>query len=128
MTESREGMVVRLSPSSTRRCVGVHVHAASSASSSHLSVLCSISAAVRPPLPSLPHPFIFFHPLLSFSFFLQAKTTKKIVLRMECTVQDCKRKKHKALKRCKHFELGGDKKRKVGSHTTITSMQLWEFQ
>lgn len=68
MTESREGMVVRLSPSSTRRCVGVrvgvHVHAASSASSSHLSVLCSISAAVATPslylLPSTP--FLLFLP------------------------------------------------------------------
>ncbi|KAA1087624.1 40s ribosomal protein L44e [Puccinia graminis f. sp. tritici] len=39
-----------------------------------------------------------------------AKTTKKVVLRMECTV--CKYKKQVALKRCKHFELGGDKKTK----------------
>ena len=30
---------------------------------------------------------------------------------MECT--DCKYRKQIALKRCKHFELGGDKKRKV---------------
>lgn len=41
---------------------------------------------------------------------LQAKTTKKIVLRMECV--DCKYRKQTPLKRCKHFELGGDKKRK----------------
>ncbi|KAJ8963854.1 hypothetical protein NQ314_005341 [Rhamnusium bicolor] len=40
----------------------------------------------------------------------KAKTTKKIVLRMECT--DCKYRKQIPLKRCKHFELGGDKKRK----------------
>lgn len=40
----------------------------------------------------------------------QAKTTKKIVLRMECS--DCKYRKQIPLKRCKHFELGGDKKRK----------------
>lgn len=40
----------------------------------------------------------------------QAKTTKKIVLRMECT--ECKYRKQTPLKRCKHFELGGDKKRK----------------
>ncbi|KAF4530501.1 hypothetical protein B566_EDAN017518 [Ephemera danica] len=40
-----------------------------------------------------------------------AKTTKKIVLRMECS--DCKFRKQIPLKRCKHFELGGDKKRKV---------------
>ncbi|EFE33365.1 uncharacterized protein ARB_07725 [Trichophyton benhamiae CBS 112371] len=34
----------------------------------------------------------------------KAKTTKKVVLRMECTV--CKTKAQLALKRCKHFELG----------------------
>ena len=43
--------------------------------------------------------------------FVQAKTTKKIVLRMECT--SCKYRKQLPIKRCKHFELGGDKKRKV---------------
>merc|ERR1711931_14062 len=40
----------------------------------------------------------------------KAKTTKKIVLRMECS--ECKFRKQVPLKRCKHFELGGDKKRK----------------
>lgn len=45
---------------------------------------------------------------LSWNF--QAKTTKKIVLRMECT--ECKYRKQTPIKRCKHFELGGDKKRK----------------
>ncbi|OMH79144.1 60S ribosomal protein L44, partial [Zancudomyces culisetae] len=44
-------------------------------------------------------------------FHKKAKTTKKIVLRMECTV--CKHKVQKTLKRCKHFELGGDKKTKI---------------
>nr|SVE70853.1 EOG090X0NTN [Daphnia similis] len=43
-------------------------------------------------------------------FRKKAKTTKKIVLRMECS--DCKIRKQIPLKRCKHFELGGDKKRK----------------
>ncbi|GBF62265.1 60S ribosomal protein L44 [Trichophyton mentagrophytes] len=43
-------------------------------------------------------------------FRKKAKTTKKVVLRMECTV--CKTKAQLALKRCKHFELGGDKKTK----------------
>ncbi|VDN55468.1 unnamed protein product [Dracunculus medinensis] len=38
----------------------------------------------------------------------KAKTTKKIVLRMECS--DCKHRKQLAIKRCKHFELGGQKK------------------
>merc|ERR1712241_952172 len=40
----------------------------------------------------------------------KAKTTKKNVLRMECL--ECKRRIQVALKRAKHFELGGDKKRK----------------
>lgn len=44
-------------------------------------------------------------------FRKKAKTTKKIVLRMECSV--CKYRKQLPIKRCKHFELGGDKKRKV---------------
>merc|ERR1712050_88641 len=43
-------------------------------------------------------------------FHKKAKTTKKIVLRMECT--ECKSRKQLPIKRCKHFELGGDKKRK----------------
>ncbi|KAF7672960.1 60s ribosomal protein l44 [Alternaria burnsii] len=43
-------------------------------------------------------------------FHKRAKTTKKVVLRLECT--QCKTKAQLALKRCKHFELGGDKKTK----------------
>merc|ERR1711939_1226828 len=43
-------------------------------------------------------------------FHKKAKTTKKVVLRLECTV--CKYKMQMSLKRCKHFELGGDKKQK----------------
>ncbi|KAJ3071092.1 40s ribosomal protein L44e [Podochytrium sp. JEL0797] len=43
-------------------------------------------------------------------FHKKAKTTKKIVLRLECNV--CKYKAQLPLKRCKHFELGGDKKTK----------------
>ena len=43
-------------------------------------------------------------------FHKKAKTTKKIVLRLECSV--CKYKQQMAIKRCKHFELGGDKKTK----------------
>jgi large subunit ribosomal protein L44e len=43
-------------------------------------------------------------------FKKKAKTTKKIVLRMECT--QCKKKHQLPLKRCKHFELGGEKKSK----------------
>ncbi|KAH7650322.1 60S ribosomal L44 [Cryptosporidium bovis] len=41
-----------------------------------------------------------------------AKTTKKIVLRLECT--KCKQRRFLAIKRCKHFQLGADKKRKGG--------------
>merc|ERR1739840_20162 len=40
----------------------------------------------------------------------KAKTTKKLVLRMECT--ECKWKNQCPIKRTKHFELGGEKKRK----------------
>src|ERR1700733_2888873 len=36
-------------------------------------------------------------------FFIQAKTTKKVVLRLECTV--CKYKQQLALKRCKQWVL-----------------------
>lgn len=43
-------------------------------------------------------------------FRKKAKTTKKIVLRMECS--ECKHRNQLAIKRCKHFEIGGDKKRK----------------
>ncbi|PKS05760.1 hypothetical protein jhhlp_007589 [Lomentospora prolificans] len=43
-------------------------------------------------------------------FHKKAKTTKKVVLRLECV--KCKTKAQLALKRCKHFELGGDKKTK----------------
>jgi hypothetical protein len=39
---------------------------------------------------------------------IQAKTTKKIVLRLEC--KECKVKKQLCLKRTKHFELGEKKK------------------
>merc|ERR1712141_475975 len=40
----------------------------------------------------------------------KAKTTKKLVLRLECT--ECKWKNQHPIKRTKHFELGGEKKRK----------------
>ncbi|VDO06417.1 unnamed protein product [Rodentolepis nana] len=43
-------------------------------------------------------------------FRKKAKTTKKIVLRLECN--ECKYKQQLKIKRCKHFELGGDKKKK----------------
>ncbi|XP_022353686.1 60S ribosomal protein L36a-like [Enhydra lutris kenyoni] len=45
-------------------------------------------------------------------FQKKAKTTKKIVLRLECVDCICRSKRMLAIKRCKHFELGGDKKRK----------------
>ena len=40
-------------------------------------------------------------------FHKKAKTTPKIVLRLEC--KKCKTKKHLTLKRTKHFELGAKK-------------------
>merc|ERR1711944_53742 len=43
-------------------------------------------------------------------FHKKAKTTKKVTLRLECTKS--KKKKLLVIKRCKHFELVGDKKRK----------------
>merc|ERR1711869_50350 len=46
-------------------------------------------------------------------FHKKAKTTKKIVLKFECT--KCKAKRMKPIKRTKHFELGTDKKKSKGS-------------
>ncbi|GMY33085.1 60S ribosomal protein L44-like [Fagus crenata] len=43
-------------------------------------------------------------------FHKKAKTTKKIVPRLQC--QSCKHMSQRAIKRCKHFEIGGDKKGK----------------
>jgi len=45
-------------------------------------------------------------------FHKKAKTTKKVVLRLEC--QKCNQKHQKVMRRCKKFELGGDKKGKKG--------------
>ena len=45
-------------------------------------------------------------------FHKKAKTTKKIVLRLQC--QQCKTAHMHAIKRCKHFEIGGEKKTKGG--------------
>ncbi|XP_008071737.1 60S ribosomal protein L36a-like [Carlito syrichta] len=44
-------------------------------------------------------------------FQKKTKTTKKIVLRLECVEPNCRSKRMLAIKRCKHFELGGDKKK-----------------
>lgn len=46
-------------------------------------------------------------------FHKKAKTTRKIVLRLEC--KKCKTKKHLTLKRTKHFELGA--KKQESGHT-----------
>ena len=43
-------------------------------------------------------------------FHKKAKTTKKVVLRLECT--KCGYKLQRTLKRCKHFELQTEKKAK----------------
>ncbi|XP_047393493.1 60S ribosomal protein L36a-like [Sciurus carolinensis] len=45
-------------------------------------------------------------------FRKKTKTTKKIVLRLDCVEPNCRSKRMLAIKRCKHFELGGDKKKK----------------
>ncbi|XP_045847298.1 60S ribosomal protein L36a-like [Meles meles] len=44
-------------------------------------------------------------------FQKKAKTTKKIVLRLECVECNCRSKRMLAIKGCKHFELGGDKRK-----------------
>uniref|UniRef100_A0A8C6D752 60S ribosomal protein L36a n=1 Tax=Moschus moschiferus TaxID=68415 RepID=A0A8C6D752_MOSMO len=44
-------------------------------------------------------------------FRKKAKTTKKIVLRLECVKPNCRPKRMLAIKRCKHSELGGDKRK-----------------
>jgi large subunit ribosomal protein L44e len=49
-------------------------------------------------------------------FRKKAKTTKKVVLRLECTV--CGYKLQKTLKRCKHFELANEKKKKKSEVAT----------
>ncbi|VFV42271.1 60s ribosomal protein l36a, partial [Lynx pardinus] len=46
------------------------------------------------------------------NFRRKAKTIKKIVLKLECVEPNCRSKRMLAIKGCKHFELGGDKKRK----------------
>merc|ERR550537_636162 len=43
-------------------------------------------------------------------FKKKAKTTKKVVLRLQC--QNCKALHLHPLKRCKHFEIGGEQKTK----------------
>merc|ERR1712226_420355 len=48
-------------------------------------------------------------------FHKKAKTTKKVVIRLECSV--CKYKSQMVLKRCKHFELGAKKATTGHSYT-----------
>lgn len=48
-------------------------------------------------------------------FRKKAKTTRKIVLMLTC--QECKYKHQHVLKRTKHFELGGEKKKKNAAPT-----------
>merc|ERR1711862_669689 len=48
----------------------------------------------------------------------KAKTTKKLVLRLECL--KCKAKRQHPIKRAKHFELGGDKRK--GSDDPVLSV------
>nr|XP_014975799.1 60S ribosomal protein L36a-like [Macaca mulatta] len=44
--------------------------------------------------------------------FRKKAETTKTVLRLECVEPNCRSKRMLAIKRCKHFELGEDKKRK----------------
>ncbi|XP_030149272.1 60S ribosomal protein L36a-like [Lynx canadensis] len=43
-------------------------------------------------------------------FWKKAKTTKKTVLRLQCVEPNCRSKRMLAIKRCKHSELGGDRR------------------
>ncbi|KAL9128774.1 MAG: hypothetical protein Q9217_002623 [Psora testacea] len=52
-------------------------------------------------------------------FHKKAKTTKKIVLRLECV--KCKTKAQLPLKRCKHFELGNVEKKSFVDFATASS-------
>ena len=45
-------------------------------------------------------------------FRKKAKSTKKIVLRLEYVEPNCRSKRMLTIKRCKHFQLGGNRKRK----------------
>ncbi|XP_047421146.1 60S ribosomal protein L36a-like [Sciurus carolinensis] len=45
-------------------------------------------------------------------FRKKTKTTKKIVLKLECVEPNCRSRRMLTIKRHKHFELGGDKKRR----------------
>ncbi|KAI6006928.1 ribosomal protein L44-domain-containing protein, partial [Pisolithus albus] len=63
-----------------------------------------------------------FHKKAGFSGGPYAKTTKKVVLRLECTV--CKYKMQLSLKRCKHFELGGEKKTKGAALTFVRLLRI----
>jgi hypothetical protein len=57
---------------------------------------------------------------------LSHQQTKKVVLRLECTV--CKVKHQLVLKRTKHFELGGDKKQvSLGLLNKIAASVLTSF-
>lgn len=48
---------------------------------------------------------------LSLFSHKRARTMKNIVLRLECVELNYRSKRMLASKRCKHFELGGTKKR-----------------
>ncbi|XP_012789059.1 60S ribosomal protein L36a-like [Sorex araneus] len=45
-------------------------------------------------------------------FWKKDKTTKKIVLRLECVEPNCRSKRMLPIKRCKHFKMGGEKNKK----------------
>ncbi|XP_024417808.1 large ribosomal subunit protein eL42-like [Desmodus rotundus] len=44
-------------------------------------------------------------------FHKKAKTTKKIVLKLECTGSNCISRRMLAIQRCRHSGVGGNKKR-----------------
>ncbi|GLT46226.1 hypothetical protein SLA2020_199980 [Shorea laevis] len=58
-------------------------------------------------------------------FHKKAKTTKKIVLRLQC--QGCKHVSQHPIKRCKHFEIGGDKKGKGTFYGKVAVLTGWSW-
>ena len=63
-------------------------------------------------------------------FRKKAQTTKKMVLSLECVEPSCRSKRTLAINRCKHFELGGDKKRKdqVIQFWALYFVLLWRIK
>uniref|UniRef100_A0A5F8HLN0 60S ribosomal protein L36a n=1 Tax=Monodelphis domestica TaxID=13616 RepID=A0A5F8HLN0_MONDO len=60
-------------------------------------------------------------------FRKKAETTKRVVLRLECLGPSCRTKRMLAIKRCKRFELGRSKKRKVFKLSSLCSSNMQPY-